>query len=154
MKKIISLILCTIAVLWSFTASAESDVSIVVDGNKIQFPDQGPVIFDGRTMVPIRSVMEALGMQVGWDAENSMVTVSNGESTVKLAINSNIMINEATDIMTGEVMTFESELEVAPLLINDRTCLPIRAVVEAFGIAVSWDEETRSVMIMSDIILC
>ena len=154
MKKFISLILCTVALLCSFTANAESEVSVVVDGNKIQFPDQGPVIIDGRTMVPIRSVMEALGMVVGWDAENSMVTVSNGESTVKLAINSNIMINEATDIMTGETMTFESELEVAPLLINDRTCLPIRAVVEAFGIAVDWDEDTRSVMIMSDIILC
>ena len=83
-----------------------------------------------------------------------MVTVSNGESTVKLGINRNTMINEATDLITGEVMTFESELEVAPLLINDRTCLPIRAVVEAFGIAVDWDEETRSVMIMSDILLC
>ena len=154
MKKFISLILCTVAILASLPASASSDVKIVVDGNEIIFPDQGPVIIDGRTMVPIRSVMEALGMSVGWDAENSMVIVSNSESTVKLAINSNIMINEATDLITGEVMTFESELEVAPLLINDRTCLPIRAVVEAFGIAVSWDEETRSVMIMSDVLLC
>lgn len=154
MKKIISLILCTAAILLSIPVNADGDVKIVVDGNEILFPDQGPVIIDGRTMVPIRSVMEALGMVVGWDAENSMVTVSNGESTIKLAINSNIMINEATDIMTGEKMTFETELEVAPLLINDRTCLPIRAVVEAFGIAVSWDDETRSVMIMSDILLC
>ena len=32
--------------------------------------------------------------------------------------------------------------------------LNFREVVEAFGIAVSWDEETRSVMIMSDILLC
>ncbi len=154
MKKIISIMLCILWVLASIPASANSDVSVVVDGNKIEFADQGPVIVDGRTLVPIRGVMEALGMEVGWDAANSMVTVSDGNMTVKLAINSTVMINETKDIMTGEVMSFEDELEVAPLLINDRTCLPIRAVVEAFGIAVSWDDETRSVMIMSDILLC
>ena len=153
--KIKKLLLCIIMVFSMLTiALAEEEINVVVDGSKVEFADQQPVIIDGRTLVPIRAVMERMGKQVGWDGETNQVTVSDEYITVKLSIDSNIMNNKVTDPITGEVFEYDTELDVAPTVINDRTCLPIRAVVEAFGISVSWDEETNSVLILSDSLLC
>ncbi|MFA9423905.1 MAG: DUF1566 domain-containing protein [Sedimentibacter sp.] len=42
--------------------------------------DTEAVIIDGRTMVPVRFVSEALGMNVGWNASEKKVTISKAES--------------------------------------------------------------------------
>ena len=155
--KIRKFLLCIIALfslLNIHSAMAENEINVLVDGNKVEFTDQQPVIIDGRTLVPIRAVMERMGKQVGWDEQTSQVTVSDEYITVKLSIDSVVMNNIVTDPVTGEVFEYETTLDVAPTVINDRTCLPIRAVVEAFGISVSWDEETNSVLILSDSLLC
>ena len=41
-------------------------VSLFVDGQRL-YPDAEPVILDGRTLVPLRAIFEALGAQVNWD---------------------------------------------------------------------------------------
>lgn len=133
---------------------AEDNVKVVVDGEQVVFEDQGPVIIDERTLVPIRAVMEKLGKKVDWNGELQQAIVYDEYITVKLTLNSAVMVNEVKDPITGEVFAFDTELDVAPQLINERTCLPIRAVVEAFGIAVDWDQETQSVLILSDALLC
>lgn len=142
------------AMLSTVSVNAEDDVKVVVDGEQVVFEDQGPVIIDERTLVPIRAVMEKLGKTVEWNGDLQQAVVYDEYITVKLTLNSNIMLNEVKDPITGEIFAFDTELDVAPMLINDRTCLPIRAVVEAFGIAVEWDQETQSVLILSDALLC
>lgn len=142
------------AIMSTTAVNAEDDVKVVVDGEQVVFEDQGPVIIDERTLVPIRAVMEKLGKTVEWNGDLQQAIVYDEYITVKLTLNSNIMVNEIKDPITGEIFVFDTELDVAPMLINDRTCLPIRAVVEAFGIAVDWDQETQSVLILSDALLC
>lgn len=142
------------AMMSTVSVNAEDDVKVVVDGEQVVFEDQGPVIIDERTLVPIRAVMEKLGKAVEWNGDLQQAIVYDEYITVKLTLNSNIMVNEVKDPITGEIFAFDTELDVAPMLINDRTCLPIRAVVEAFGIAVDWDQETQSVLILSDALLC
>lgn len=142
------------AMMSTVSVNAEDDVKVVVDGEQVVFEDQGPVIIDERTLVPIRAVMEKLGKTVEWNGDLQQAIVYDEYITVKLTLNSNIMVNEVKDPITGEIFAFDTELDVAPMLINDRTCLPIRAVVEAFGIAVDWDQETQSVLILSDALLC
>jgi hypothetical protein len=39
--------------------------------------DAAPILLNGRTMVPIRHVAEALGYSVGWDEENQTVSITN-----------------------------------------------------------------------------
>lgn len=153
-KKIICLVMAITAVMSTTAVNAEDDVKVVVDGEQVVFEDQGPVIIDERTLVPIRAVMEKLGKTVEWNGDLQQAIVYDEYITVKLTLNSNIMVNEVKDPITGEVFAFDTELDVAPQLINDRTCLPIRAVVEAFGIAVDWDQEAQSVLILSDALLC
>ena len=59
-----------LCLLWALqsVASQSSDVTVIVDGKKIDFPD-APAFIDenGRTQIPIRFVGEALGAKVGWD---------------------------------------------------------------------------------------
>ncbi len=49
-------------------------------------------------------------------------------------------------VLDGSAMSFE----VPPQIINDRTLVPLRAIFEAIGAAVDWDEETRTVTAVKD----
>ncbi|RQD70827.1 MAG: copper amine oxidase N-terminal domain-containing protein, partial [Tindallia sp. MSAO_Bac2] len=42
---------------------------VFVDGERLDFPDAEPFIRDGRTLVPIRAIAEALGSEVEWNGE-------------------------------------------------------------------------------------
>lgn len=120
---------------------------IIVDGNLVEFADQQPVIINDRTYVPVRGVLEAMGKNVEWNEERQMVVIFDEYITLRLVIGSPIMANEVTDPVSGEVFAFDSPLDAPPMIINDRTCLPIRAVAEGFGVKVEWDEGTRMVII-------
>jgi len=113
-------------------------VSVLLDGNKVEF-DQNPVIKDDRTLVPVRAIFEALGATVGWEQETKTVTSTLGDKTINLTIGSNIMY------VDGEAV----ELDVAAEIMNDRTLVPARAVSEAFGCTVEWDDASKTVVIQS-----
>ena len=99
-----------------------------------------PVIIDGRTLVPIRAIIEALGGTVAWNGEKSEITLTYKEDIIKLTINSNsAFLNDA-----------ESTLDVAPAIINERTMLPIRYIAESFKFNVDWNSELKVVTITKD----
>ncbi len=114
---------------------------MTVNGTETEIdPGRGtvPVINQGRTLVPIRAIIEALGGTVGWDGEKSEVTLNVGDDEIKLVIDSkNAFLNGKKSI-----------LDVAPTTINDRTMLPIRYVAESFKFEVQWDESTNTVTII------
>ena len=106
--------------------------------------DQGrgttPVIVDGRTLVPIRAIIEAYGGKVEWDPVSSMVSLSVEGDIIKLIINNN------TAYLNGAPHT----LDVSPAIINERTMLPIRFVAEGFNFGVAWDSKTQTVSIIKN----
>ena len=58
------------------SASAESEtdeIRVVLDGEALRF-DVPPVIRNGRTLVPLREVFEAMGAEVSWDGDAQTVT--------------------------------------------------------------------------------
>jgi len=69
MKKIISMAICAVmlaGLFVSLTAIAEpSEISVYLNGERLEF-DVPPQIIDNRTMVPMRAIFEALGMEVEW----------------------------------------------------------------------------------------
>ena len=95
-----------------------------------------------------------MGKTVTWDEATQTTTVSDDEISISLTIGDNIMRQVVVDLGTGEVFEFDVELDVAPQIIGERTLLPIRAVGEGFGTAVSWDEATSTVMIITSQLLC
>ncbi|MFZ5645828.1 MAG: copper amine oxidase N-terminal domain-containing protein [Bacillota bacterium] len=78
MKRKIIMFLCLVLVatlFYSIGAYAGSPIKIVVNGKQLQ-PDVAPQVIDGRTMVPIRFVAEALGAKVSWDENNNAVVIT------------------------------------------------------------------------------
>lgn len=55
-------------------------VKVIVDGREIK-GDVPAINFNGRTMVPVRFVAEALGAQVDWDSQNYTVIINSGSSS-------------------------------------------------------------------------
>ncbi|MGB9860687.1 MAG: copper amine oxidase N-terminal domain-containing protein, partial [Moorellaceae bacterium] len=64
-----------LASIFTTIASADDAIKLFVNGKEIK-PDVPPQIINGRTMVPIRWVAEALGADVQWDEQNRTVSVS------------------------------------------------------------------------------
>lgn len=62
---------------------AKSPIKLNVNGKEIT-PDVPPQIINGRTMVPVRSVAEALGADVLWDEENRTVIVTSTKNSEEL----------------------------------------------------------------------
>lgn len=111
---------------------------VYLDGKKLNF-DVEPIIENGRTLVPLRAIFEALGAQVDWDNDTRTVTAVKGKTTVVLTIGS------TQPTVNGEVRT----LDVAAKISSSRTLAPVRFVGEAFGSTVGWDAATRIVSISS-----
>ena len=111
-------------------------ITVTIDGKTISF-DQPPIIVSGRTLVPVRAVVEAMGGEVCWDDVTQTATLILGEDIIKLTI----------DNTTAYLNDEEKILDVAPQIINSRTLMPIRFVAESFDYQVDWDEETQTVLI-------
>lgn len=114
-------------------------VNVSVNGAQVVFDDQTPVIVDARTLVPVRSVFESMGFDVDWDPVARQATLSGDDYVVVLTI------GNATFTTNG----IEHTLDVPAQIINGRTMLPIRAVLESVGYNVYWDNAARTVIVSS-----
>lgn len=120
----------------SVAAALDNTVSVSVNGNMLN-PDVPAQIINDRTLVPVRSIFEALGADVSWDGENQLVTAVRGDITITMKIGNNVM----------NVNSEAKELDVPAQVINDRTLVPARAISEAFGCKVEWDGSNKTVYI-------
>ncbi len=103
-----------------------------------------PVIIPewGRTVVPIRAIAEALGATVEWDGIERKVTITLNTQKIELWIgNPMAKVNGI-----GEWID-EDNHDVKPIIINDRTMLPLRFIGESLGCTVEWDPVNRMVII-------
>lgn len=138
MKKIISLLLVVGLVLSSATLAFanENEISVYVEGQKVSF-DVPPQTINDRTMVPIRAIFEVMGATVNWDNATQTAICTRDNTVVKMTLNSKIeYINDVP-----------YEMDVAPVIVDNRTLAPARYVAEAFGYFVNWDGNTKSVLI-------
>ena len=81
--------------------------------------DAAPLIINNRTMVPIRIVTETLGGEAFWNEDTQTVTLTIDGKTITMQI--------------GIVL---EKYGVAPIIIDNRTYVPIRFVAEELGAAV------------------
>ena len=104
-----------------------------------------PVIIPkwGRTVVPIRAIVEALGGTIEWDGTERKVTINFNGASVEL------WINKPRATVNGKVEWIDPENhDVRPIIINDRTMLPLRFVAESLGCKVEWNASTRTITII------
>ncbi len=128
-------ILLILSTSFGSIAFASDFITVKLNGQALSF-DVPPQIINGRTMVPMRSIFEALGATVAWDENTQTITSVKGSTTIKLAIGSPYLLMNQSDLR---------ELDAAPCVIADRTLVPVRAVSEAFQLNVDWEEATKTV---------
>ena len=142
--------------------SERAGITVMLNGRRLMF-DVPPQIMNDRTMVPMRAIFEALGADVDWYADTqtiSAVATDVHRTAVYLGIGNDIMEVETIYLWIGmpedyprpDVFssTIEVTLDVAPIIVNDRTLVPLRAISESFGAEVSWDEYTLTVNIVTE----
>lgn len=118
------------------------EIRVELDGREITFPDVKPLVRDGRTLIPVRAVAEEMGMEVEWDGGDG-VTIWRGDNCLNMVIGSDKM----SGIRGGEEA--EALLDVPAAVVDERTCVPIRAIMEFFGATVEWVGEQNLVKITS-----
>lgn len=120
---------------------ANSDIRLWVKG-KIVNSDVAPYISEDRTMVPIRVISENLGKVVTWNNDDKKVTIKDEKGNeFSLVINEKFMEDISSNVYR------KIELDTPAVIKNDRTFVPIRAIAEAFGERVHWDNDKRVVVI-------
>ncbi len=120
------------------TEAADYDLRIVmqinnkniVANNQTITNDVTPVIVEGRTLVPVRIVTELLGGTAHWDEESRTVTLK----------------------IDGKVLTLVIGEEIpgygtSATIINNRTYVPIRWIIENLGGHVTWIADTQQIVI-------
>jgi hypothetical protein len=122
------------------TPTTQAPISAILDGRALAF-DVPPAVIDGRTMVPMRVIFEALGAEIYWDGRTQTITATaSGLEIISQIGDMYIFVNGA-----------RTRMDVAPVIMNGRTLVPVRFVSEAFGAEVVWDGENRIVSIYSAI---
>ena len=140
LKKLTITIICFSLAAAALTTpkivAANQDITVILDGAELAF-DTPPQIINERTMVPMRVIFEALGAVVEWDEEVRSITAFRDESILFMQIDSPVMLLDGEEIV----------IDQAPLLIDGRTLVPVRAISEGLNMEVEWNSDARTVVI-------
>lgn len=145
MKKVICVILFLVVLVYSSVFASEANVQL--NGETLDFTDSNgqkvnAQIINNRTMVPLRKIFEVLGCEIEWEESTKTVTATKDNTKIVLQINNNI----ATKTVNGveEKLT----LDTAPVLLNNRTLVPLRFVAESLDKQVGWEASSYTAIII------
>lgn len=147
MKKIIITLATILTLLLIGTTTFASNVYVQLNGEIIDFTDSNgnrvdAQIVNNRTMVPLRKIFELLGATVEWDNSTRTASAQKDDVSIKLQID-----NPIAEVSTNGI-TRKIELDSKPILINDRTMVPLRFISESLGKQVAWDAREQTAIII------
>ncbi len=163
---------------WGFYRNRQIEGHVKINANRIRvngrgadFTDVGPVIKDGRTLLPLRAIVETLGGYVYWDEDTSTAAVINSELTMMILFDLRVVDGEEDQETGITIYEYNGEdklnplgydpfdadsgdwdmtdenypLDVLPGIINNRTFVPLRFIAETFGLMVFYDEDSGAI---------
>jgi len=136
---ILLLLLLSLPILYSNVSSAEP-VKVIVNGNQLLLPAD-PILRNGRTLVPLRAVSESMGATVEWDQATKTVNTRLGTKTIILQINNTIALVDDKEV----------HLDVPMTIVDGITLVPVRFIAEGLGVKVDWDNNTKTIIINTNI---
>ena len=120
-------------------ASQSKPIKVTLDGTYINF-DVQPTEINGRVLVPVRAIFEAMGAKVDWNESKNEVVATKDNVTIRLYKDNTTMYRNNNAIT----------LDVPAKDINDRILVPVRAISEAFGCKVDWNDANSQVVITAN----
>jgi len=152
-KKVVATVLLCALVLSSLFCGAAfaADITVYVDGVKLP-TDVPPTIVEGRTMIPVRAVSEAVGCRVEWVPEYQSVLVyspAGGDLILVMTVNDPYVKVNSYNGNTGTVSERMVLVDVPPVNLNGRVLVPLRFIAETIGFTVEWDEASQTVFLVS-----
>lgn len=139
MKRLWTALLAAILLIpmtFQTPAHAAVNISVLIDGVRLNTP-QAPVMIQGRVMLPMRSIFEALDASVKWNQKTQTVTAVKDGTTVILKINSK----------TATINKQTVKLDVPAKNLKGNTMVPVRFVSEALGQKIGWNSKSKTVTI-------
>ena len=104
--------------------------------------DSPPVIMDGRTLIPIRYLAEAIGAKTEWEAKSRKITIRLNQTIIELVIDQNMAV------INGKIQQIDpSNPKVKPIIILGRTMLPLRFVAEQLNCLIEWKPSNQEIVI-------
>jgi len=116
----------------------KKEITVTLNGARIAF-DQPPLLVNDRVLVPIRAIFESLGYEVLWDDGTKTATATRDENVIMVQ-QDNLIIKHQNG---------EYRCDVPPMVVSDRTLVPVRAISECAGCDVKWDNDANTVVIVS-----
>ena len=136
MKKKVLAFICALTILSSgIPAFAADGIKVFVNNYEVVFQGQAPVVLNGRTLVPLRGVMEAMGVEVVWDAKEKSVLLKRETQEAKFWV--------GKKTFQGGRTLMEEPVQ----MINGAVMMPLREVVGYFGGDISWDGVNKTASI-------
>ncbi|MBP1965459.1 copper amine oxidase N-terminal domain-containing protein [Paenibacillus aceris] len=119
--------------------SSSPAIAVFLNEEQITF-DQDPLLVDGNTLVPFRTIFEKLGYSVTWEEKKQGVSAQRESNEIHMTIGSSLAsVNQISYI-----------LDASPQIRDGVTLVPLRFVAEASGAAVTWDQEKHQIDMMMD----
>ncbi|AZK44887.1 TraB/GumN family protein [Paenibacillus lentus] len=102
--------------------AAPQQAALKINNRNVEFAMNAPIVDQGTTMVPLEATLQAMNAELGDVQDDAIYVVINGKE---------ITLNSKTQ------------------LINGVKYAPVRIVGEAAGYAVHWDQQSRTVILIS-----
>jgi len=125
----------TICVINSFNISiAQQEKTLVyLDGYSLD-TEISPAITNGRTFLPAREIVEALGGRITWFPALKLLNINMSDREVSVVM----------DVREVEVNGKDISLENPPTIIQDRVMLPLEVVLLLTDIEADWDKDANT----------
>lgn len=107
--------------------------------NQLLHTNQSPIIKNNRTLVPLRTIVEALDASVNWNQNTQTVTIQSSNKTISIPINSHKALVDGKEIF----------LDTPAQLIDNTTMIPLRFIAEQLDAHISWNNTSYSIQISS-----
>lgn len=138
MKRFTAFVFALCMLLTAVPGRGEQNIEVLLNGEAISF-DQAPIIENDRVLVPARAIFEALGARVEWDGETRTAAAEKDGRQILLTVGNREITVDGN----------KTPLEAPPKILNDRMLVPLRAVSESIEADVIWNQESRTVLIIT-----
>ena len=118
--------------------AADTDIQVYLNDNRYEMIIT-PIIQNGSVLIPLREVAELFDTAVQWNPNERAVIVETDKKSIKF------IINQSKAWING----VEKNIRGTPVLINNRTMIPLRFVAEELGLQVSWDQNRQAVLLQT-----